>query len=845
MDMHEFSDKFAAATQKLSAQERQLLLQAFEKVAAELEQKPQNAAAGTAVETGVPDGMTDRLKRLKANYMKQVPRITTYRARAITKIAKENPGMPKIMLRAKCFRYCCETAPLVIQEDELIVGHPCGAPRAGAFSPDLAWRWMEDEIDTIGTRPQDPFYISEEDKRIMREELFPYWKGKSVDEYCEDQFREAGLWELSAESFVSDCSYHALNGGGDSNPGYDVILMKKGMLDIQQEAKDHLAQLDYGNPDDIEKIYFYKSVIDTTEGVMIYARRLSEYAAELASKERNPQRRAELCKIAQINARVPAHKPETFWEAIQAVWTVESLLEVEENQTGMSIGRVDQYMYPFYKADKEAGRLTDYEAFELAGCMLIKMSEMMWITSEGGSKFFAGYQPFVNMCVGGVTREGKDATNDLTYLLMDAVRHVKIYQPSLACRIHNQSPQKYMKKIVDVIRSGMGFPACHFDDTHIKMMLAKGVSMEDARDYCLMGCVEPQKSGRLYQWTSTAYTQWPICIELVLNHGKTLWYGKQVCPDLGELSQFKTYEQFEAAVKKQIEYVTKWSSVATVITQRVHRDLAPKPLMSIMYEGCMEHGCDVSAGGAMYNFGPGVVWSGLATYADSMAAIKTLVYDDKKYTLEQLNEALKADFIGYEQIRKDCLEAPKYGNDDDYADSIAADIISFTEKEHRQYKTLYSVLSHGTLSISNNTPLGQITGASANGRKAWLPLSDGISPTQGADFKGPTAIIKSVSKMACDNMNIGMVHNFKLMAGLLDTPEGENGIITLLRTASQMGNGEMQFNYLSNETLLEAQKHPEQYRDLIVRVAGYSAFFVELCKDVQDEIISRTMLTHF
>ncbi len=845
MDMHEFSDKFAAATQKLSAQERQLLLQAFEKVAAELEQKPQDTTAGTAVETGVPDGMTERLKRLKANYMKQVPRITTYRARAITKIAKENPGMPKIMLRAKCFRYCCETAPLVIQEDELIVGHPCGAPRAGAFSPDLAWRWMEEEIDTIGTRPQDPFYISEEDKRIMREELFPYWKGKSVDEYCEDQFREAGLWELSAESFVSDCSYHALNGGGDSNPGYDVILMKKGMLDIQQEAKDHLAQLDYGNPDDIEKIYFYKSVIDTTEGVMIYARRLSDYAAELASKERNPQRKAELYKIAQVNARVPAHKPETFWEAIQAVWTVESLLEVEENQTGMSIGRVDQYMYPFYKADKEAGRLTDYEAFELAGCMLIKMSEMMWITSEGGSKFFAGYQPFVNMCVGGVTREGKDATNDLTYLLMDAVRHVKIYQPSLACRIHNLSPQKYMKKIVDVIRSGMGFPACHFDDTHIKMMLAKGVSMEDARDYCLMGCVEPQKSGRLYQWTSTAYTQWPICIELVLNHGKTLWYGKQVCPDLGELSQFKTYEQFEAAVKKQIEYVTKWSSVATVITQRVHRDLAPKPLMSIMYEGCMEHGCDVSAGGAMYNFGPGVVWSGLATYADSMAAIKKLVYDDKKYTLEQLNEALKADFVGYEQIRKDCLDAPKYGNDDDYADNIAADIISFTEKEHRQYKTLYSVLSHGTLSISNNTPLGQITGASANGRKAWLPLSDGISPTQGADFKGPTAIIKSVSKMSCDNMNIGMVHNFKLMAGLLDTPEGENGIITLLRTASQMGNGEMQFNYLSNETLLEAQKHPEQYRDLIVRVAGYSAFFVELCKDVQDEIISRTMLTHF
>ncbi|HCL04287.1 MAG TPA: formate C-acetyltransferase/glycerol dehydratase family glycyl radical enzyme, partial [Lachnoclostridium phytofermentans] len=295
----------------------------------------------------------------------------------------------------------------------------------------------------------------------------------------------------------------------------------------------------------------------------------------------------------------------------------------------------------------------------------------------------------------------------------------------------------------------------------------------------------------------------------------------------------------------QIKYITKWSDVATVISQRVHRDLAPKPLMSVMYEGCMENAKDVSAGGAMYNFGPGVVWSGLATYADSMAAIKKLVFDEKKYTLEQLNEALKADFVGYDQIRTDCLNAPKYGNDDDYADLIAADLVDFTEHEHRKYKTLYSILCHGTLSISNNTPFGQLTGASANGRHAWVPLSDGISPTQGADFNGPTAIIKSISKMANDSMNLGMVHNFKIMSGLLETPEGEESLITLLRTACMFGNGEMQFNYLDNNTLIDAQKHPEKYRDLIVRVAGYSAFFIELCKDVQDEIISRTMLTHF
>lgn len=847
MDIREFSNKLADATKHMTEAERASLIRMFESVASEINKEEPAAkysVADHSVGTGIPDGTTPRLDALKENYLKHAPSITTYRARAITKIAKENPGMPKIMLRAKCFRYCCETAPLVIQDNELIVGAPNGAPRAGAFSPDIAWRWMVDEIDTIGSRPQDPFYISEEDKKIMRDELFPYWVGKSVDEYCEDQYREAGLWELSGESFVSDCSYHALNGGGDSNPGYDVILMNKGMLDIQQEAREHLENLHYENPDDIEKIYFYKSIIDTTEGVMIYAKRLSEYALQLAAKETNPKRKAELQKIAEVNAWVPAHKPRTFWEAIQSVWTVESLLVVEENQTGMSIGRVDQYMYPFYKGDIEAGRMNDYEAFELAGCMLIKMSEMMWITSEGGSKFFAGYQPFVNMCVGGVTRDGRDATNDLTYLLMDAVRHVKIYQPSLATRVHNKSPYQYLKKIVEVVRSGMGFPAIHFDDAHIKMMLAKGVSMEDARDYCLMGCVEPQKAGRLYQWTSTAYTQWPICIELVLNHGVPLWYGKKVTPDAGDLSQYKTYEEFETAVKEQIKYITKLTSVATVISQRVHRELAPKPLMSIMYEGCMETAKDVSAGGAMYNFGPGVVWSGLATYTDSMAAIKKLVFEEKKYTLEQLNEALNADFVGYEQMRNDCQNAPKFGNDNDYADMIASDLINFTEADHRRYKTLYSVLSHGTLSISNNTPFGQMTGASANGRKAWMPLSDGISPTQGADNQGPTAIIKSISKMSVDSMNIGMVHNFKLMSGLLDTPEGEEGIITLIRTASILGNGEMQFNYLDNKTLLEAQTHPEDYRDLIVRVAGYSAFFVELCKDVQDEIISRTMLTH-
>lgn len=847
MDIQEFSNKFADATKTMAPEERAAILKMFQGISKELttDGTAVNAPQTASVDGSYPNGMTDRLKKLKEQYLKAVPSITTFRALAFTEVARENPGLPKIMMRAKAFRKACEQAPLLIQDNEIIVGHPNGAPRAGAFSPDIAWRWTRDELETIGTRPQDPFYISEENKKIMRDVLFPYWEGKSLDEICEQQYRDAGLWEFSGEAFVSDLSYHQINGGGDSNPGYDVILMKKGMKDIQQEALDHLDKLSMVNPEDIDKIYFYKSVIDTTEGVMAYAKRLSDYAFQLSEKETDAKRKAELKKIGEVNAHVPAHAPTTFQEAIQSVWTVESLLMVEENQTGMSVGRVDQYTYPFYEADKKAGRMTDFEAFEIAGNFLIKCSEMMWISNEGGAKFFAGYQPFVNMCVGGQKREGGDACNDLTYLLMDVVRHVKVYQPSLACRIHNKSPQKYLKKIVDVVRAGIGFPACHFDDAHIKMMLRKGVEIEDARDYCLMGCVEPQKAGRLYQWTSTGYTQWPVTIEFVLNRGVMKWYGHKEGLDTGELSSFKSYEQFEQAVKKQIEYITELSAIGTVISQRVHRDVAPKPLMSIMFEGCMEKGKDVTAGGAMYNWGPGLIWSGLATYTDSMASIKKLVFDDKKYTLEQIRDALDADFVGYEQIRKDCLDAPKYGNDDDYADMIAADITNWTEKLHHRYRTLHSIFSHGTLSISNNTPFGQMTGATANGRKAWTPLSDGISPTQGADKKGPTAIIKSVSKMDVESMNIGMVHNFKILRGLLDTPEGEEGLITLLRTASIFGNGQMQFSYVNNEVLKQAQIEPEKFRDLIIRVAGYSAYFVELCKDVQDEIISRTMIEHF
>jgi len=783
-----------------------------------------------------------RLQLLKEAYLNVKPSITIGRALAYTEIAKKYPDLPRNELRAKGFRRACETAPMLIQEHELIVGHPCGKPRAGAFSPDTAWEWVRDELDTISTRSQDPYFISEEDKKIMREQLFPFWEGKSLAEECEKAFRKDDLWEFGAEACLSDLTYHITSGGGDTSPGYDIILFKKGICGVKAEAEAYLAGVSAGRIEDKDKISFYQAAIETCAGILTYAARLSAYAWELSEKEQNPKRRAELKKIAEVNARVPASPPKTFHEALQALWTIQSLFLMEENQSSTSLGRIDQYVFPCYASDIESGMLNEEQAFELMGCFMIKCSEMIWYTPEASSKYFAGYMPFINMCVGGQKREGGDGTNELTYLIMDAVEKVKIYQPSLACRIYNQSPHRYLEKIVDVIKASGGMPACHFDDAHIKMMLRKGFDFEDARDYCLMGCVEPQKSGRIHQWTAGGFTQWPITIEMVFNRGVLKSYGGKQWLDTGELEALTTYEQFDDAVKRQLNYLLEMNARGTVLTQKIFRDVTPTPYMSLFVDGCMQTGKDVTAGGAILYEGPGTIFAGLGTYVDSMAAIKKLVYDDKKYTLEDIKKALDANWEGYKQMRHDCLDAPKYGNDDNYADLIARGIVDYTEHTINQHKSLYARQIHGTLSQSFNTPLGRKIGATPNGRLSGLPLSDAISPSQGADTKGPTAAIKSESKINVESMSLGMAHNFKISSSFLDNPEGREGLITLLRTSSILGNAQMQFNCVDNKTLKRAQQRPEEYRDLIVRVAGYCAFFVELCKEVQDEIISRTVI---
>ena len=783
---------------------------------------------------------TDRIDALKAQYFSAKPFISVSRAQAVTEVYKNNPGLDLIMLRALAFRRACERAPLWIAENELIISHPAGGPRGGEVSPELSWRWVAEELDTVKERKQDPYQISDSAKRILREEIFPFWRGRSLDEIAETQLRHAGLWEWCNEYGVCDVTIKTQNGGGDTCPGYDTLLLTEGMGGLRDRAIHAIEQLSLTCAEDMERHQFYLATKETCDAVIHYAHRYSDYAAQLADEQTDPQRRVELNRLADICRRVPEHAPRNFYEALQSLWIVQSLFCLEENQTGISLGRVDQYLWPLLERDLAEGTLTHAHAEELLCCWMIKMAESLWICSESTAKYFAGYQPFINMVVGGQKREGGDATNQLTMMIMACSRKLKIYQPSLAVRIHNQSPWHYLREIVEVIRGGTGFPACHFDDAHIKMMLRKGFDYEDARDYCLMGCVEPQKSGKMYQWTSVGYTTFTRPLELAFSNG----YGPQgerIGPQTGELTEMTSYNDFEAAVKQQLAAITAKAAQATLIIQKLHRQYAPKPLISCLIEGCLEKGRDVTAGGAWLNNGPGLIWTGLADLANGLMAIKKVVYEQEQVTLSELDEVLKANFVGHEALRQRCLRAPKYGNDIAEVDELARSLIHYTEQEHRRYHMLYGRFTHGTLSISNNTPFGLATGALPGGRLAHKPLADGISPSQQTDINGPTAVINSVSRINVEEMEIGMVHNLKLMHGMLESDEGINQLINLLRTASMLGNGQMQFSYVDNEELKRAQARPEEYPNLMIRVAGYSAFFVELSREVQDEIISRTV----
>jgi choline trimethylamine-lyase len=796
------------------------------------------------VQVTVSGQLSPRLQRIKADFQATKPSISVDRARAYTEVYKENPGLPQVLLRAKGFARACDTARVSVFPEELIVGHPAGRKRAGIMTPENAWRWIAAELDTFSTRPQDPYEIDDADKAVVRDEIVPFWRGRSVDEIVCAEIEQLGLAAISLETGVIDAENKSCYGAGEVAPGFEAIVLKKGLQGIKDDAFEQLSTYDRARPDHIDKIYFLQAVITCCDAVMRLAARYAAHAAALASVESSAERKAELEAIAETCARVPANPPRSFQEALQSVWFVIAAAMLEENQQSIgSPGRVDQYLLSYLRQDVLDGRLSAEEARELMCCFLMKFAETPWLLSEAGAKYYAGYTTFSNVCVGGQKREGGDATNELTYLVIDCIKALRMHQPSLSVRIHNGSPTEYLRRIVDLIKAGLGFPACHFDDASIKMLLAKGVTVEDARDFTVMGCVEPSLAGKMSQWTTACYVSVPMAIEFAMTNGRHRLSGQQLGLETGDPVGFSAFAEFEAAVEQQLRHLAGACGTISVVSQRAHKAYMPKPFVSCLMEGCVESGQDLMDGGAVYNWGPGLVWVGLADYADSMAAVKSLVYEQGLTSMEELEAALDSDFVGYENLRHACLQVPKYGNDDDFADGFARDAVGFVGKTMGELRGLYAPMGAAGITASANTPQGLNVGALPSGRRAGTPLADGVSPSQGADRRGPTSAIKSADKINQEAWNIGLLQNMKFEPSAFGGEDGDLNLVALLRTHSQLGGAHIQFNYVSRSELLDAQLHPEEHASLMVRVAGYSAYFVDLCKEIQDDIINRTAQT--
>ena len=781
-----------------------------------------------------------RIQKMRNAFLKIKPSISIDRAIATTEVYKQYGNIPTIELRAQALFRACETIPLHIGMHELIVGRPAGKPRAGVFCPEIAWRWLAREIDTVSSRPQDPYDIDDKDKKILKKEIFPFWEGRSVEEVFFSKVENIGILPLLYESGVLDADVKASSGAGEFSPGFRDIVFKKGFQGIKRDARKKLERLSFLNHEDHEKIYFLRAVETTCDGVMLLARRYADLAVEMARAESDRKRKIELESISEICRRVPANPPDSFHEALQTIWMVQVALFLEENAPSLSPGRIDQYLWPYYQKDMQKGRLTGEEAEELMYCFLLKFNEIPWLLNEFAAMYYAGYMAFQNVVVGGQTRDGSDATNELSFMVLACSKNLRLYQPSLAARVHSQSRPEYLAKIVDVIKAGIGFPAIHFDDVTIKMLLSLGVNLEDARDYCIAGCVEPSVSGVFYRWTEVCYANFPAAIEFALTNGVQTVTGKKLGIETGDPSTFKTFREFEYAVKAQLKNLLDVAAIATHVAQQIHRDILPKPLASSLMAPCVDTGTSLMRGGAKYNSGPGIIFAGTADYADSMAAVKKVVFEEGKITMQALCKGLAEDFEGYEEMHKWLKAAPKYGNGDTYVDSFAKDIIDFTSRELQKQKTLYAHMALGTLPVSSHVPQGLNIGALPSGRRAKATLADGISPGQGNDVLGPTAVIKSVDTINQEASTVGVLHNMKITPELLEGNKGVANFIALLRTHDQMGGGQIQFNCVERDTLLSAQEAPEDFRFLMVRVAGYSAFFVELCKEIQDEIISRT-----
>ena len=788
--------------------------------------------------------LTERIQKAKDNYINSKPAISYERARIWTESYKRTEGMSPALRRATAFSDVCKELVVTIFEGELIVGAPGEFRKCGILTPEFSWTWVDREMDNFDKRPQDPYEMTDEQREFVRKEIFPYWKGKSLEEAFLSQLPKE-VAKVAVDTGIIDTDSKWRQSVGEVTPDYSGLMFQKGFGGIIAMAKEKMAGLSEANAQDMKKIEFYQSVILAAEGIITLANRYAKKAEEMAAAETNETRKAELLEIARICYKVPENPPQTFQEALQFIWFVQLGGVLIENPLSLNPGRFDQYMYPYYKYDMEHGIHTEDEILELIECYWIKLSEWVWTISANTADFLAGYNQFQNLTVGGTDREGRDATNELSYLCLKATGEVKTHQPGLSVRVSQTCPQEFLDAVTELVSLGTGFPAIHGDKAGYQMLMNLGYSPDDARDWNNCGCVVPHFR-QTFEWTSTVNVNFTAALEYALNGGKSRMTGEVMGYTDNPERKFNSYQEVEDLFFKQFDRLIEYGVISSILAQKLQQQMISRPFFSAWSESCMEKGADMVDGGEKYNIGPVLTGIGLAVTANSLAALKKLVFEEKVVSMDEMLQALDADWEGFEELRQAAAAAPKYGNDDDYVDEIARKIANHYYRVAHQYKDYYgNPFTTAFMGISNYLPTGRVIGATPCGRKAGQPLSEGVSPVAGTDTSTPLAAMKSAAKMNQDIHSGGTLLNLRLNHDLVATKRGQRNLGAMIQSFFSLGAFHVQFNTLSTEILRDAQAHPEQYKDLLVRVAGYSTQFVNLSRALQDAIIARNEHKNF
>ena len=791
--------------------------------------------------------LTERMKEFREEVLDEKPYIDAQRAILATLVYKENLNQPRVMVRAKMLEKVLDNMSIYIEDKSLLAGNQATKNRNAPIFPEYTMEFVMNELDQFEKRDGDIFYITEKTKEQLRE-IAPFWQNNNLRARGEALlpeevrvFMETGVFGMEGKLNAGD-AHLAVN--------YERIL-KDGLRGYEKRVKEYKATLDLTNPDNIDKYCFYNAVLIVLKAVRNFANRYSVLAKDLAEKELNQERKIELLEISRICSKVPYEPAETFKEAVQSVWFIQLILQIESNGHSLSYGRFDQYMYPYYDRDIKNGTIKESEALELLTCLWIKTLTINKVRSQAHTLSSAGSPMYQNVTIAGQTTDKKDAVNDLSFLVLKSVAQTRLTQPNLTVRYHKNINKHFLDECVEVMRLGFGMPALNNDEIIIPSFMDWQVKEEDAYNYSAIGCVETAVPGKWgYRCTGMSYINFPRMLLCTMNNGVDLTSNKRFTKGYGYFTEMESYEELLKAWDKTIREITRYSVIVeNVIDKASERDV-PDILCSALTDDCIARGKTIKEGGAVYDFISGLQ-VGIANMADCLAAIKKLVYEEKKITRQELWDAILDDFSSpkNKKIQEMLIrEAPKYGNDDDYVDQLIVEAYdSYIEEIEKYPNTRYNrgpiggIRYAGTSSISANVGQGMSTMATPDGRNAFEPLAEGCSPAHNSDKNGPTAVFKSVSKLRTNKITGGVLLNQKMTPQMLSTEENRQKLELLIKTFFNRLHGyHVQYNIVSKETLIDAQKHPEKHKDLIVRVAGYSAFFNVLSKKTQDDIIGRT-----